>query len=379
MGGAQIVGFYEHPGRKLDGYTLRRLYLEILAGVLEPLDLSSADIDSLYTSTTPGGAVGLAENLGLHNVHHFDGTDLGGASYVSHVARASRLVESGNARVALVIMAGLPRQGVSNRTARSMWAEHEERHGSTLAAEYALVAQRHMHEYGTRPEDLAEIKVQMSKHAVHNPHAMLRRATSVDEVLSSPTIASPLRRDDCCVVSDGGGAVLVVSDDVARELGVSGARLLGHAEHAVFPRNGDYQLTHGVAPYTGPKALAEAGMVHADIDYAAIYDSFTITLLMGLEGLGFCRPGEAAGFVKDGGIAAPHGGLPTNSDGGGLANNHPDLRGGMIRLIDALRQLAGQAPPEVQVADCEVALVHGSGYSLGSRGSGSTAILTRGA
>jgi acetyl-CoA C-acetyltransferase len=374
---AHIAGIYEHPERVIPSKSLSTVYLELLAGVLADAELSPDDIDSLHSSLTPGGLVALNEVLGLRNVTRFDGTDLGGATYVSSLGSAARAIASGHSRVALVIMAGLPRRGLIGRAAPGPSSPFELAHGSTLIAQYALAARRHMYEYGTTREDLAHIKVASAHHASFNPHAFLPNRVTLAEVLEAPPMAEPLHRSDCCVVTDGGGAFLVVSDDVARSLGKVTAGILGQAEATRNWANGRIDLTSSAAQQTGPRALAEAGVALRDINYASLYDSFTITVLLALEDLGFCAKGAGGRFVRDGALQAPFGVLPVNTDGGGLSNNHPDMRGGIIRTIEAVRQLRGSANDGVQVPNCELALVHGTGYSLGTRSMISTAILGR--
>jgi acetyl-CoA C-acetyltransferase len=240
---------------------------------------------------------------------------------------------------------------------------------------YALAAQRHMYEFGTTSAQLAEVKVAASLHAQHNPHALLRSPVSVDEVLESPMISSPLHRLDCCVVTDGGGAVVVVSPEVARDLERRTVTVLGQAEAVRHTENGRIDLTRTGAVQTGSRAFAEAGVTPKDVDYASIYDSFTISVVTTIEDLGFCDKGEGGRFVLDGGLVAPDGRLPVNTDGGGLCNNHPSNRGGMTKIIEAVRQLRGEAHPAVQVRNCEIALAHGTGGSIGTRMGSATVIL----
>ena len=201
---------------------------------------------------------------------------------------------------------------------------------------------------------------------------------TVDEVLDSPVISSPLHRLDCCVVTDGGGAVVVVSPEVARDLGRRDAsRSWARPRRSKHTDNGRIDLTYTGAAVTGPRAFAEAGVTPADVDYVSIYDSFTITVVETLEDLGFCAKGEGGRFVLDGALVAPDGRLPFNTDGGGLCNNHPSNRGGMTKIIEAVRQLRGEAHPAVQVPNCEIALAHGTGGSIGTRMGSATLILGR--
>jgi acetyl-CoA C-acetyltransferase len=240
---------------------------------------------------------------------------------------------------------------------------------------YALAAQRHMYEFGTTSAQLAEIKVAASTHAQYNPNAFLKNVVTVEEVLNSPLVSDPLHRLDCCVVTDGGGALVVVSPEIAQKLGKTQAKVLGHGEAVKHTNNGRIDLTYTGAVWSGPLAFEEAGVTVADIDYASIYDSFTITVLQTIEDLGFCEKGKGGEFVMDGALIAPFGRLPFNTDGGGLSNNHPSNRGGITKVIEAVRQLRGQAHPAVQVPDCQIALAHGTGGSLGSRHGSVTLIL----
>jgi acetyl-CoA C-acetyltransferase len=232
-----------------------------------------------------------------------------------------------------------------------------------------------MYEFGTTSEQLAEIKVAASLHAQHNPRAFLRDVVTVDDVVNSPMVADPLHRLDCCVITDGGGALVLVSPEIAKSLDRHCVKLLGQGESIKHTAGGRADLTHTGAVWSGPQAFAEAGLTPKDIDYVSIYDSFTITALMTIEDLGFCAKGEGGRFVSDGALVAPHGRLPFNTDGGGLCNNHPANRGGMTKVIEAVRQVRGEAHPAVQVPDCNVALAHGTGGALTTRHVSATVIL----
>jgi acetyl-CoA C-acetyltransferase len=242
---------------------------------------------------------------------------------------------------------------------------------------YALCAQRHMHEYGTTSEQLAWIKVAASHHAQHNPHAMLKKVVTVEEVVNSPMVADPLHRLDCCVVSDGGGALIVTRPEIARSLNRPRVKVKGTGETVQGQFGGYADLTTSGARISGPMAFEEAGVAPADIRYASIYDSFTITVLIQLEDLGFCAKGEGGRFVADGNLISGVGKLPFNTDGGGLCNNHPANRGGITKVIEAVRQLRGEAHPAVQVKDCQLAMAHGTGGLLGHRHGSATLILER--
>ena len=250
-------------------------------------------------------------------------------------------------------------------------------YGMATANGYGMVAMRHMHEYGTTSEQLAWIKVAASHHAQYNENAMLRDVVTVEEVLASPLIADPLHRLDCCVVTDGGGAVIVARPEIAKQLKRPLVKILGTGEAPKGQNGGRLDLTTSGAAWSGPATFAEAGVKPSDIQYASIYDSFTITVLMQLEDLGFCKKGEGGRFVADGNLISGAGKLPFNTDGGGLCNNHPANRGGMTKVIEAVRQLRGEAHPKVQVPDCRLALAQGTGGQLGTRHASATLIMER--
>jgi acetyl-CoA C-acetyltransferase len=382
-GKAWIAGAFEHPRRVIPDRTVAEIHAEVALGALADAGLTMADVDAYYVAgDAPGfGAVSMADYLGLR-CRTVDTTETGGSSYLVHVGHAAAMIAAGHASVALITLAGNPRSGgtapgASARVGDAPEAEFENLWGASIVGYYALAARRHMHEFGTTSAQLAEIKVAASLHARHNPDAFLRDPVTVDEVLASPLVADPLHRLDCCVITDGGGALVVVSPEVARTLDRTCVQVLGQGEALKHTAGGRIDLTHTAAVWSGPAAFEEARVTPADIDYVSIYDSFTITVLQTLEDLGFCNKGEGGRFVRDGALVAPHGRLPFNTDGGGLCNNHPANRGGVTKVIEAVRQLRGEAHPAVQVPDCELALAHGTGGSLGTRMGSATLILGR--
>ncbi len=381
-GKAFIAGAYEHPGRKIPDQSLMEIHARVCVGALEDAGLAMGDVDAYFgAGDSPGfGTLSMMDYLGI-SATYIDSTEMGGSSYVAHVNHAAAAIAAGKCQVALVSLAGKPRTGGAQPggagRAAGPEADFESLYGSTVVAAYALAARRHMHEFGTTSEQLAAIKVAASTHAQHNPTAMLRDVVTIDEVLASPVIADPLHRLDCCVITDGGGAVVVVSPEVAADLDRHCVAILGAGEAPKGTANGRIDLTHTGAVWSGPLAFTEAGISPADIDYASIYDSFTITVLETIEDLGFCAKGEGGAFVADGALQAPHGTLPFNTDGGGLCSNHPGNRGGMTKILEAVRQLRGEAHPEVQVPDCELALAHGTGGSLAARMGSATLIMAR--
>ena len=377
---AYIAGIYEHPTRKAVDKTVPQLHAEVAAGALADAGLTLADVDGYCCGGDSPGMGGLSDYLGLRP-KVFDHTDAGGASYLFHVNHAVEAIAAGRCSICLITLAGRPRaQGATALPARGYGdvapeSGFEMPYGPAITNMYAMAAMRHMHEYGTTSEQLAWIKVAASQHAQHNEHAMLRDVVTVEDVVNSPMIADPLHRLDCCVISDGGGALVVVSPEVSKSLGDRGVKVLGRGEAVKHLNGGKVDLTYTAARWSGPRAFAEAGLTPADMDYASIYDSFTITVLETLEDLGFCEKGQGGRFVSDGNLISGVGKLPFNTDGGGLCNNHPSNRGGMTKVLEAVRQLRGEAHPKVQVPDCRLALAHGTGGSISTRSASATLIL----
>ena len=384
-GKAYIAGAYEHPTRKATDKSLGQLHAECAKFALADAGLTKDDVDGYFCAgDAPGlGALSMADYMGL-KLRHIDTTETGGSSYVIHVAHAAAAIAAGKCSVALITLAGRPRaEGMATGTAPRNYGASapdvafEFPYGATVVNMYAMCAMRHMHEYGTTSEQLAWIKVAASHHAQHNPDAMLRDVVTVEDVVNSPMIADPLHRLDCCVISDGGGALVVVAPEIAKSLNRPLIKMRGGGEALKHQMGGKVDLTYSAAVESGPAAFADAGLTPADIKYVSIYDSFTITVLMQLEDLGFAEKGQGGRLVADGNLIAGTGKLPFNTDGGGLCNNHPGNRGGMTKVIEAVRQLRGEAHPAVQVANCDLALAHGTGGSLGTRHGAGTIIMER--
>jgi len=373
-----IAGIYEHPLRRITDKSVAQLHAECAKGALEDAGLTFKDVDAYFCSgDVPGlGALSMPDYMGL-TVKHLDSTNTGGSSYLYHVGHAAEAIAAGKCKVALITCAGFGRKGTSVRDRDGPETAFETPYGPVTVNLYAMAAQRHMYQYGTTSEQLAWIKVAASHHAQHNPNAYLRNVVTVDEVLASPMIADPLHRLDCCVVTDSGGAVVMVAPEIAKSLAKPRVRVIGQGEAPKGQMGGQIDLTYTGAAFSGPIAFAEAGVKPADIKYASIYDSFTITVLEQIEDLGFCKKGEGGRFVADGNLISGVGKLPFNTDGGGLCNNHPVNRGGITKIIEAVRQLRGEAHPAVQVKNCDVALAHGTGGSLGTRHGSATIIMDR--
>jgi acetyl-CoA C-acetyltransferase len=306
-----------------------------------------------------------------------DSTSIGGSSFVSHVAHAAAAIRSGLCTTVLITYGSTAASdrfavGTMGGTGGDPPDNFELPFGPTVVGSYAMVAQRHMHEYGTTSSQLAEIAVTMRRHAGLNPHAKYREPITVEDVLASRMISTPLHLLDCCVISDGGGALVVTSAERARDLRQPPIHVLGSGEAVRHPEAGMRDIIDIAARQSGKRAFERAGVRHADVDLCMIYDSFTITVLCTLENLGFCGLGEGGAFVAGGRIGLG-GALPVNLDGGGLSSNHPGMRG-IFLVIEAVRQLRGESGPR-QVRDATIALCHGTGGMLGLRHSGATLIL----
>jgi len=378
-GRVAVAGVYEHPTRFAPDRTAYQIHAESARGALADAGLEIGDVDGFFTSGVgPIGILSLAQHLNLRPCH-LDSQAIGGSSFVSHCVHAAAAIAGGLCEVALVTYGST---AASERFAIGTGGgglgdppDHfEVPFGPTIVGSYALVAQRHMHEYGTTSEQLAEIAVTMSRHAAMNPHAKYRDPITVEDVLASRVISSPLHLLDCCIISDGGGAVVLTSLERARDLAKPPVVVLGGAEAVQHHGIGRRNLLEIAAHQSGPLALSRAGVTHADVDCCMIYDSYTITVLATLEALGFCKPGEGGAFCAGGRIGLG-GALPINTDGGGLSSNHPGMRG-MFLVIEATKQLRGERGA-AQVPDAEIALVHGTGGMLGQRHSGVTMILGR--
>jgi acetyl-CoA acetyltransferase len=343
-----------------------QLSREAASAALDDAGLSPADVDGLFSCGNDlMHPVILAEYLGVRP-RYVDGTNVGGASWELYVHHAIGAVRAGLCDVALLTYGSTSRSDLKRglrtanlaRPARGP-AQFEAPYGMTLIGRYAMVATRHMHEFGTRPEDLAEIAVQTRANAARNPLAMYRDPITVDDVLASPMVASPLHSLDCCIRSDGGGAVVIVSEERARDLAKPPVHVLGAAEALGYESMSQWpDFTESPARGSATRAFAMAGLGPGDVDVLQVYDSFTITVLLTLEAMGFCGKGEGGAFVRDGRLLVD-GPLPTNTDGGGLSSNHPGMRG-VFLVVEAVRQLRGEADGR-QVPDAEVAAVNGTG------------------
>ncbi len=356
-----------------EGKTAIQLHAEGAKNALRDAGLELSDVDGLLTAGP--SVMGLAEYLGIQP-SYMDGTSVGGSSFVIDVEHAAAAINAGLCSVALIThgeMGYSARRGGASRGMMRMFdpesamAQFEMPYGvGGPPSVYSMACMRHMHQYGTTHEQLAEIAVATRKWAQLNPKAFMRDPLTIDDVLSSRWIAYPFHLLDCCLVTDAGGACVVVSAERAKDMKKKPVWLLGSGEsttHQSMVNNPD--LTQTPARYSGKRAFEMAGLTHSDIDVVEVYDSFTYTVLVTLEELGFCGKGEGGAFVSNQ-RTAPGGDFPMNTNGGGLSYTHPGMYG-MFLLIEAARQLRGECG-ERQVANAKTALVNGTGGSLSSTG-----------
>lgn len=379
---AAIAGIYESPRRKAPEIHPFQILQEVITGALEDAGLKLSDVDGLGCAAgdfCEGGAVEnvteVAEYLGIQPTY-FDSTDVGGCSPIVQLGHAAAAITAGLAETVVVAYAACPRwYPIVPDTPMSLPVgpgAYEMPFGITNIAAYAIYAARHSHVYGTTREQLATIPVVMRQNAATNPDALYRDPITIDDVASAAPISSPFTKLDCCVVTDSGGAVVLTRSEKAKDLLKPPVDILGYGETVrAIHLNQVTDLTVSPGSTSGKRAFEMAGVTPQDIDVAQFYDAFSITPLISLEDLGFCKKGEGGPFVASGAIHAD-GSIPINTDGGGLSSNHPGKRG-VFALIEGVRQLRGEGPG-VQVPDVELSLVHGIG---GFFSAASTVIMAR--
>jgi acetyl-CoA acetyltransferase len=328
---------------------------------LDDAGLELSDVDGLFSAASQLNMATLSagEYLGIQP-RYADATQIGGSSFIAHLQHAHAAIDAGLCEVALIVYGStqrlVGRGGASRQEVDPYEAPYEPANPMTA---YALAAARHMHEFGTTAEQLAEVAVSARRWAQLNPKAWSRDALTIEDVLAAPRVCDPLGVRDCCLITDGGGAAVVVAGD-------RGVRLLGageahsHRNIASMP-----DLTRTAAVESGARAFAAAGLTPADVDVLELYDAFTITPVLFLEDLGFCAKGEGGAYVEGGRTAPGGNGLPMNTNGGGLSYCHPGMYG-LLLIVEAVRQLRGGCG-ERQVDGAEVALVHGNGGVLSSQ------------
>ena len=372
-GAAAIVGVAESDlGEVAEGLSVIDLMAQGVHRALADCGLALTDVDGVFAaagqSRMPSTA--LCEYLGLQPRVQ-DCTMMGGSSFMTHVAHAQAAIEAGLCEVAVIAYGSTQRSAGRRQVAPREFNPYETPFRPlTPASAYALAASRHMHQYGTTREQLAEIAVAARQWALLSPAAWEKTPLTVAEVLASRMVSHPLTVRDCCLVTDGGGALVMTSAARARSLRKPPAYVLGVGEcisHQAISSMPDLTVTG--AARSGALAYAMAGLQARDIDVVQVYDAFTITTLLFLEDLGFCAKGEGGAFVS-GGAIAPGGRLPVNTSGGGLSYGHPGMFG-LFVLIEAVRQLRGECGVR-QVRGCDTAIAHGNGGVLSSQ---STVIL----
>ncbi len=367
VAGVGLAGCGEAPG-----WSETEIMAAAAKNALADAGLTTRDVDGVVVASTNIFMSGLAfaEQLGIRP-RFTDSTMVGGSSFVGHLIPAALALQAGLADVVLVAYGSNQRTGVGRgETAKYKAAldpqpfEHPYKPFNPPTS-YALAAARHMHQYGTTREQLAEVAVAARKWAQLNPEAFAREPLVVQDVLASRMVSDPLTVRDCCLVTDGGGAYVMVRAERAKDFPKPPVYLLGaaaahwHRQISSMP-----DLTMSAASESGARAFQMAGLRPADVDVLELYDAFTINTILFLEDLGFCAKGEGGAFVS-GGRIAPGGALPVNTNGGGLSCVHPGMYG-IFLVVEAVRQLRGEAGAR-QVEGAEVALAHGNGGVLSSQ------------
>ncbi len=370
-----IAGVAESRLGVVPDSTVMTLQAEAMVKALAEAGLEKKDVDAVFSSGNWGRLPQLqvAEYLGINPVYS-DNTSVGGASFEFHLGHAAAAIQAGLCKVAIILYGSTQRSRRERRIFEAhsdLGYQYETPYGLPIpVGAYALAASRHLAQYGTTSQQLPELAVSTRAWASLNPSASRREKLTVDEVLDSQMSTFPLHRLDCCLVTDGGGCVVVVSPELAKSLPKPPVWLLGQGEshsHAQISEMPDLTITP--AAESGKRAFAMAGIKHSDLDVVEIYDSFTITVILTLESLGFCAPGEGGEFVSSN-RTAPGGEFPLNTNGGGLSYCHPGQYG-IFLLIESVRQLRGECGDR-QVNDATLALASGTGGVLSSN---STCIL----
>ncbi|MEV8595167.1 acetyl-CoA acetyltransferase [Streptomyces sp. NPDC052012] len=346
---AAVVGVALSDCGRLDGTTAYALHAQAARRALTDAGLERTVVDG-FASAGLGtlAPVEVAEYLGLRPTW-VDSTSVGGATWEVMAAHAADAIAAGHTRAVLLVYGSTARADIraGRRTGTLSFGargplQFEAPYGHTLIAKYAMAARRHMIEYGTTIEQLAEVAVQARANAALNPEAMYRDPITVDDVLSGPLIADPFTTLHCCLRSDGGAAVLLAAEDVVRDCRTAPVWVLGTGEYVSHSAmSGWPDFTVSPAAVSGRAAFGRAGVRPQETDLAEIYDAFTYMTLVTLEDLGFCGKGEGGAFVEKGRLRVEGGALPVNTDGGGLSAQHPGMRG-LFLLVEAVRQLRGE-------------------------------------
>ena len=366
-GKSAIVGVGHAGFGEAHGQTAYDIMAQSSLAALKDAGLKLSDVDGLFCTMMEDSMPVLmaAEYLGI-TPRYIDGTMMGGSSFVNYLTSATLALEAGLCDVALICYGSNQRTASGKLVTASKLPPYEGLYNPRYPISgYALAAARHMYEYGTTRENLADVAVAARAWASHNPEAFMRDPLTREDVLVSRMIGDPLTKLDCCLVTDGGGAVVLVRSDRAKDFPNAPVYVLGSAaesSHRQVSQMKDYTTT--VACESGKRAFAMAGVTPADIDVVELYDAFTINTILFLEDLGFCQKGEGGAFVSDGRIA-PGGELAVNTNGGGLSCVHPGMYG-IFTIIEAARQIRGDAPG-MQLDNVELAVAHGNGGVLSSQ------------
>ena len=389
---AAVVGVHEYPLRVAPGRSAMQIKVESIKAALDDAGLAWGDVDALYdcNEAEGGGGLGLASYLGLSPTV-IDTTQVGGSSTEFQASHAVRDIAAGKAKVAIFSYGSTAASarraigtgGATGQGAPNWQGNMEDPYGSTTVGNYAMVATRHRHEYGTTTEQLAEISVATRLHATRNPEAVQAMTDlqfmgvdeiTVNDVMESRMIADPLHLLECCMVSDGGGAFVIAAPEVVAGTKKPPVWVIGTGEATKYRTNGG-DITTSAGAQGAPIAFAEAQVTADEIDIAMIYDSFSITVAVCMEDLGFCKKGEIGDFVQGGRLRFDNPLKPTlNTDGGGLSSNHPGMRG-IFLMFESVRQLRGESTSQVEGA--QLAVAHGNGGALGGTHSGGTIILAK--
>jgi len=357
------------------GWSTEATPVELMAqatrAALADARLRLAEVDAVF-AVTPYywmPSIALADELGIRP-RLTDSTNIGGASVVAHVGHALRAIVTGGADVAVIAYASTQRSDSGRLVTRAEVPPYEQPYGALFPiSAYAMVAQRHMHEYGTTRAQLAQVAVAASRWASLNPEALRREPLTIDDVIESPAVSDPLRKLDCCLVTNGGGAIVLTAADRRTRKPVA---VLGVGEsHSHCYASSMRSFTRTDAVESSRAAYEMAGTGPEDMDVVQVYDAFTINVVVGLEDTGFCAKGDGGKLVERG--IGPGGALAVNTSGGGLRYCHPGMFG-IFLLIEAVRQLRAEAG-ERQVAKARRALVHGYGGILAGN---ATVVLGRG-
>lgn len=370
-GSAAIVGAATFGSGEAPGFTDMELLARSARAAVYDAGLRMSDINGLCTASlaAPMWALPVVEYLGLRPTF-VDSTNLGGSSFIGHLLPAMHALRSGQCTAVLVCYGSAARTGTTREQTAARRAldgqPYEHPYQPMLPpSAYALAASRHMHQFGTTREQLADVAVAARAWASLNPEAFMREPLTRENVLQARMVSDPLTVRDCCLVTDGGGACVMVSAERARDMAKKPVYVLGAAA-AVWHRqvSSMHDLTVTATTESSRGAFAMAGLSPRDIDLVQLYDAFTINTVLFLEDMGFCPKGEGGHFVA-GGAIAPGGRLPVNTNGGGLSCTHPGMYG-IFALVEAVRQLRGEAG-ERQVRNARTAIAHGNGGTLSSQ------------